>query len=116
MIVTDKDAKRILKSLKCYECKESIESYPEDERGDKTDLQIIRDEVEYFVYMFEEVEGSFKGDLDESREILRETRNGKYIPITRDLRPKYSVWRIENAKRTISEYKQLKRILSKISG
>ena len=70
MLFTDKQARKIFNSIKCYECKESIESYPEDERDGMTDIDIIRQEVEYFIYLFEEVDGALSGDLEESREIL----------------------------------------------
>lgn len=115
MKFTDKTAERIFKSIKCIEVKESIESYPEDERDDKTDLDIIRDEVEYFVYMFEEVDGAFKDDLERSRAILRETNNGKCNKIILpEFKLKYSDYQIKAAKQTVSEYRQLKRILTKI--
>lgn len=115
MKFTDKEALKIFKSIKCYEVKESIESYPEEERGDKTDLVIIRDEVDYFVYMFEEVDGVFKGSLEESREILRKTNNGKTCRILLpSLKPEYQPYEIERAKRTISEYRQLKRLQKKL--
>lgn len=115
MKFTDKRALKIIKSIKCYEARESIESYPEEERDGKTELEIVLDELEYFVYMFEEVDGSLKGDLDESREILRRTSNGKTIPISlTTLKPIYSEWRIKSAKNTVSEYRQLKRLVSKL--
>lgn len=115
MTITDKRALKIVKSIKCYEAKESIESYPEEERNGKTDLDIILSELEYFAYMFEEVDGVYKGDLDESREILRKTHNGKSIPISlTTLKPIYSEWRINSAKKTVSEYRQLKRLITKL--
>lgn len=115
MTITDKRALKIVKSIKCYEAKESIESYPEEERDGKTDLDIVLDELEYFVYMFEEVDGTYKEDLDESREILRKTQNGKTIPISlTTFKPIYSEWRIKSAKNTVSEYRQLKRLVSKL--
>lgn len=115
MKFTDKRALKVIKSIKCYEARESIESYPEEERGNKSELEIVLDELEYFVYMFEEVDGSYKGDLDESREILRKTNNGKTIPISlTTFKPIYSEWRIKSAKNTVSEYRQLKRLVSKL--
>lgn len=115
MKFTDKRALKIIKSIKCYEARESIESYPEEERGNKSELEIVLDELEYFVYMFEEVDGSYKGDLDESREILRKTNNGKTIPISlTTFKPIYSEWRIKSAKNTVSEYRQLKRLVNKL--
>ena len=115
MKFTDKEALKIFNSIKCYEVKESIDSYPEEERNGKTDLEIIRDEVDYFVYMFEEVDGVFKGSLEESREILRKTKNGKVSPIyLPSLRPVYQPYEVERAKRTVSEYRQLKRIQKKL--
>lgn len=115
MNITDKEALKIFKSIKCYELKESIESYPEEERDGKTDIAIIRDEIDYFVYMFEEVDGVFKGSLDESREILRETNNGRSIRISLpSFKPVYQPYEIERAKRTISEYRQLKSLQKKL--
>lgn len=115
MKFTDKRALKVIKSIKCYEARESIESYPEEERGNKSELEIVLDELEYFVYMFEEVDGTYKGDLDESREILRKTNNGKTIPISlTTFKPIYSEWRIKSAKNTVSEYRQLKRLVSKL--
>lgn len=115
MKFTDKEALKIFKSIKCYELKESIESYPEDERDGKTDLIIIRDEIDYYAYMFEEVDGVFKGSLEESREILRKTNNGKTCRILLpSLKSEYQPYEIERAKRTVSEYRQIKRLQKKL--
>lgn len=90
MKITDPKAKRIFNSLKCYECKESIESYPEDERDGRSDIELIREDIEYFLYMFEEVEGVYSADLEEAREIKRRTKNYKVTPYYRTtLKPVY---------------------------
>lgn len=115
MIITDKRALSIFKRLECYEVKESIETYPEEERDGKTDLEIILNEIDYFIYMFEEVDGALSGDLEEARKILRKTSNGKTIPLDpRSLKPIYPEWRIKSAKHTVKEYKQLKRLALKL--
>lgn len=110
MELTDKKAINIYKRLKCAELVESIDEYPEDERDGRNDLQFLADEINYFRSNFEENGHSFKESLDFARELLRETKNGKNIPLDpRTLKPKYGYYPhdIEIAKNTIAEYKQL---------
>ena len=113
--ITDAKAKGILKRARCYDLEYNIETYPEDERDGKTDLDIVRDELDYLVELYEEDGTLLSEDLDLSREILRETKNGKTIPIyvyADGLKfvPKYSKWQIENARSTVNEYRRLKRL------
>ena len=116
MNITDKAVKAIVKYIDMVELTESIESFPEDERNGKTDLEIVADEISYYLHDFYEEDGNvFSGDLEESRRILKETKNGKFIPISlMSYAPIYSRSRIENAKSTVSEYRRLKRGEKKI--
>lgn len=117
MIMTSKTAVKVWRSIKCAECKESIETYPEAERDGKTDEEIVKGEIEYFIELFEEEGTTLNGDLEEAREIIRETKNGKeneIIVIGGKIKFKWSKWDIERAKRTVSEYRQLKRLVGKL--
>ena len=110
MTLTDKKAISIYKRLKMSELVESIDEYPENERDGRDDLQFLVDEISYFRSCYEEDGHCFKESLDDARELLRETRNGKKIPLDpRTLKPKYGYYPsdIEIAKSTIAEYKQL---------
>ena len=110
MILTDKKAISIYKRLKMAELVESIDDYPEDERDGRDDLQFLADEISYFRSCYEEDGHTFCESLEQARELLRETRNGKNIPLDpRTLKPKYGYYPsdIDSAKSIIAEYKQL---------
>lgn len=110
MKLTDQKAINIYKRLKCAELVESIDNYPEDERDGRNDLQFLADEISYFRSNYEESGHCFYDSLNEARELLRETRNGKKIPLDpKTLKPKrgYYPTDIQIAKDVIAEYKQL---------
>lgn len=109
MKLTDKKAINIYNRLKTYELIESIDDYPENERDGRDDLQFLADEISYFRSMFEE-DTIFKDSLDDARALLRETKNGKLIPLdTKTFKPKrgYYPSDIESAKGVVAQYKQL---------
>lgn len=115
MKFTDPKARAILRSIKMPELKESLDSFPEEERYGKSDIQILRDEVDYYLELFEEDGNIFNGDLEEARHILKETKNGREIPLRLpSFTQKYSPARIDSAKQAVSEYRQLKRIAEKL--
>jgi len=118
MTLTSKTAVKVWKSIKCAECKESIETFPEAERDGKTDEEIVKGEIEYFIELFEEEGTTLNGDLEEARVIIRETKNGKankavILPGGR-IKPKWSEWDIQRARNTVGEYNQLKRLAAKL--
>ena len=112
--ITDKDVKKILKYIDMAELTESINTLPENERRLRSDLEILIDEIEYFIWNYES-DGNIFGDaLKESKDILKVTKRGKYIPIsTVTFTPIISRSYIENAKDTVAEYRRLKRGLEK---
>lgn len=117
MKLTDKKAISIYKRLKCYDLVESIDSYPEDERDGRSDLQFLADEISYYRSCFEEDGHCFNDDLQNSKDLLRETKNGKVISLdihTFKSKRGYTPIDIERAKETIQEYDQLKRYDKKL--
>lgn len=108
--ITDKEVKKILKYIDMAELTESINTLPENERELRSDLEILIDEIEYFIWNYESDGNIFGDDLEESKYILKVTKRGKYIPISMvTFTPIYSRTQIENAKNTVSEYKRLKK-------
>lgn len=110
MNITDRKMKELVRRIKCAGLKASILTFPEAERDGKTDKQIITDEVDYFKELFEEEGNMFNDDLERSRALLRETKNGKEFPTIDTKEISMYMIAVESAKRTVSEYRQIRRI------
>ena len=112
MKITDPAVLKILKRANSEELWEYVDSYPEDERDDKTDMELVMDELEYLLWMYEE-EGSRQYDnLELSKKIMKDTDNGKSVPVdVPSFRLKYSPNEISDARATVNEYRRLKKLV-----
>jgi hypothetical protein len=113
-ILKDRTAINILKRARSSDLEYNIQTFPEEERDGKTDLEILRDEMDYLISMYEEEGTIYSNDLEEAREILRETRYGKANIITSDFRLKYSDWDIQRSRATVNEYNRLKLLMREV--
>ena len=117
MLLTDKEAIRLMNRARSADLWEQVESFPEDERDERTDLEVVLDELEYLISMYEEDSTTYSDDLRNAKTILKETENGKVMPVLHDgfdistFRVKYSDGDIEWARNTVNEYKRLKKLL-----
>lgn len=108
MIITDKNVKKWLKAIRSEPLYKTIESYPENEREGRSDIQFFADELSYAISCYEEDGHVWHDDLEECKEILRRTKNGKVIPVyTRTLKPIYRPHDIEIAKSVVNEYRRM---------
>lgn len=113
MNITDKKALRWIKIANCDELRESIDSYPEDERGGRDDLQFLADEVSYRTSLYTEGGTSVGEDYEEAVEFLRESNNGKRMVYYHTMPPvpKYTEIGLQNkvnsCKKSVNEYKRL---------
>lgn len=116
MKITDNEVLRQLKIVRCIDLENSIRDLPEDEVNGRTDLQILMDELEYLLSLYEECGTCHREDLEQAREFLKETKNGKEIPFKYLM--KYSKTgidnRIKDAKGCINEYNRLKRLAKRL--
>lgn len=117
MKITDKQVLKELKRVRSCELDMSLETYPEDEREGRSDAQVVADEISYILSCFDEDGHVLCDDLEESRRILRETKNGKVIPLwTQSLTPMYSKSRIESCRDCINEYNRLKNYMKRLNA
>ncbi len=117
MKITDKQVLKELKRVRSCELEMSLETYPEDEREGRTDAQVVADELSYILSCFDEDGHVLCDDLEESRRILKETKNGKVIPLwTQTLTPMYSKSRIESCRDCINEYNRLKNYMKRLNA
>jgi len=116
MKITDKEVLKQLKLVRCNQLEELLENYPEDERNGCSDMQMLANETGYLYEMFKEEATVHSEDLKEAKTILRETRNGKEIPLDlQSLQPKYSKWKIDNCKDIVNEYRRLGNLASRLA-
>lgn len=112
MNVTDKEALKVLRKAKSDVVYELVESYPDDEIDNKSELEIVLDEISYLVWMYEDDSTLEYEDLKYSKQVLKDTDNGTgNVVLLPSFNFKYSKTDIENAKATVAEYKRLKKIL-----
>lgn len=117
MKITDKQVLKELKRVRSCELDMLLETYPEDEIEGRTDAQIVADELSYIISCFNEDGHVLCDDLEESRRILKETKNGKVIPLwTQTLTPMYSKSRIETCRDCVNEYNRLKNYMKRLNA
>lgn len=117
MKLKDEQVIRILKRVRLYELEEAIDTYPENERDGRSDWQMLADEAGYIYSCYHEDGHVFKDDLEGARELLRETRYGKVIPLDqRTLKPRrgYYPSDIQIAKNCVNEFNRLERLVNKL--
>lgn len=122
MKITDKEVLRQLKIVRCSDLEESIRTFPEDEVDGKSDMKILIDELDYLLSLYEEGGTCHSEDLEQAREFIKETKNGKVIPCYSTIppMPKYSETRLQleldKARNTINEYNRLVNLKKRLSG
>lgn len=117
MNITDKEVLKELKRVMSFDLEESVRTYPDDERDDRSDMQILADECSYILSNFKEDGHVLCEDLERAKEIIRETKNGKQIPLyASTLKPKYKQYDIQIARDTINEHKRLQNLMKRLNA
>lgn len=108
MKITDKAVLNELKKVRSDELEERIAEYPEDERDDKSDMEIFCDEIYYLIDMYIEPGTRQYNNLKWAREIMKKTKRGTVIPVDINFNPKYSQCDVDLASKITNEVKRLK--------
>lgn len=117
MTITDNEVKKELKRVRCCTLEEMVDTYPDDERDGRSDIQILADECSYMLSCFSEDGHVFCDDIKWAKEVLRETKNGKVIPLWKEsLTPVYTKSDIANARYSINEYKRLQNLMKRLNA
>lgn len=116
MKITDKEALHQLKLVKSGELEEMLDTYPEDERDGRSDLQMLADEAGYLYSLFSEDGTGHSEAYEYAREVLRETKNGTVMPVYMpSMRPVYKTYEVDDARRLINEYRRLGRLINRLA-
>ena len=116
MNITDKNVLKELKRVKSFDLEESILTYPDNERDGRTDIQVLADECSYILSNYNEDGHVYNDELVKSKEIIKETKNGKEMPLwASTLKPVYRQTDIQNARDLINEHKRLKACMKRLN-
>lgn len=119
MKLTDETAIKLLKKVDAPCLEERIESYPDDEREGRSDMQMLADELSYYYSLFMDDDCIWYEDLKDARAKLRKTNNGKRIPLDPStFKPKYGYWPsdIRDARNLVNEVARVKRLGKKLQS
>lgn len=110
MKLTDKNVLKWLKALKCGRLEITIKYIGDSEIEGRSDIQIFADELSYCISKYNDDGDMWYEDLAHSKELLKETKNGKVIPLdSTTLKPKngYRPEDILIAKDVVNEYRRM---------
>lgn len=117
-MITDEKVKKMLNRLAIPEVDELVNDYPESERGDKTDLDIFVEAIEYVYDLFTSENTIQSNDLASAKSILGRTKYGKEVSMFTSNNgkfiPEFTQKDIEYAKTCFNEFKRLERLYNKL--
>lgn len=115
MKITDPHVLVQLRTARNGELAEMLADYPEDERDDRSDMQILADEAGYLYSRYHEEGSRHRAGLAEAKRILQETQNGAVMPLLLPFcAPKYSDIQIQEYKATVNEHRRLRNLIKRL--
>lgn len=117
MKLTDKEAIKALKKVRVWDLDDMISDYPEDERDGRSDWEMIANEAGWLLDSFREYEHANHEALEEAKELIRRTKNGKTFP---GLLTSVQLKRMENevysSRELVNMVKRLERFVAKLKS
>ena len=117
MKLTDNEAIKALRKVRCYDLEMMLSDYPEDERDGRTDWEMIANEAGWLLDAFNEDENANHEALQEARQILRDTKNGTVFPgLLTSTQVKSWQIRVQDARDLINMVNRLTRFVQKLKS
>ena len=117
MKLTDENAIKALKKLRCYDLEMMIADYPENERDGRSDWDMIANEAGWLLDGFRDPEHANNEALQEAKELIRKTKNGTVFPglVTS---VQLESWRIlvQDARDLVNMVKRLERFVRRLKA
>lgn len=117
MKITDKNVLDYLKQINSTELRESILYYPEDEVGDKTEMEVFIECLDWLLYKYNCDSYVQYYVLKDAIDIVMKTENGTVIPMDIDtFEPTFEKEEIENAINIVEFSNTLNDVYEKVVG
>ena len=117
MKLTDAEAIKALRRVRCHDLEMMLDDYPEDERDGRTDWEMIANEAGWLLDGFRSDDHANHEALEEAKTLIRQTRNGKVFPgpLTY-VQLRSWRYRVQDARDLINMVKRLARFVEKLKG
>ena len=117
MKITDKNVLDYLKQINSTELRESILYYPEDEVGDKTEMEVFIECLDWLLYKYNCDSYVQYYVLKDAIDIIMKTENGTVIPVDIDtFEPTFEKEEIEDAINIVEFSNTLNDVYEKVVG
>ena len=117
MKLTDKEAIKALKKVRIYDLEMMLSDYPEDERDGRTDWDMIANEAGWLLDGFREDGHANHEALEEAKDLIRQTQNGKVFPgLLTSAQVESYRFRVQDARDLINMVNRLERFVKKLQG
>ena len=117
MKLTDKEAIKALKKVRVGDLDDMINDYPEDERDGRSDWEMIANEAGWLLDGFREDEHANHEALEEAKELIRRTKNGKTFPgLLTSVQLKRMQNEVYSARELVNMVKRLERFVAKLKS
>lgn len=117
MKLTDAEAIKALKKVRCYDLEERISDYPEEERDGRTDWEMIANEAGWLLDSFHDDSCANYEALEEAKQVLRETNYGKvYHGLLTSVELTTWQFKVKDAKDFVNMVNRLTRFVQKLKG
>jgi hypothetical protein len=117
MKLTDAEAIKALRKVRCYDLEMMISDYPEDERDGRTDWEMIANEAGWLLDGFRSDDHANHEALEEAKELIRATKNGTVFPgLLTSIQVKSYQVQVQDARDLINMVKRLERFVQKLKG
>jgi|GEM_PF-6484084 len=110
MKLTDKRLEQMVGKVKSLDLEEAINTLPEEERDGRSDAQIVRDELDWLIYSFNEGGCASCEALKEAGRLIYKTKGGKVFDgLLTSSQILHEEVKVREAKDLANEYNRLKR-------
>ena len=115
--LTDPEAIKSLKKVRCYDLEERLSDYPEEERDWRTDWDMIANEAGWLLDSFHDDSCANYEALEEAKELVRETKNGTVFPgLLTSIQLQSWRLKVQDARDLINMVNRLERFVKKLKG
>lgn len=122
MEIKDKEVLKHLKEVNSSELSEYVRTFPEEELEDKSEMDVLKGELDYLLEKYSDPDVWHCKELKEAKKFLKETNDGKSFSLDIALfdsgnlsgHLKAQKQKVDEAREFVAEYKRLQKLAKEL--